>query len=102
MKKAAIESGATILNSAFHTFNPNGVSGIVIIAESYLALHTWPEYGYAALDIFTCGDTVNPRTALDVLEKDLKAASVKSLELNRGAVQDHHVLQQEPFPEPAL
>ena len=53
MKRAALECGATIVSSTFQTFNPHGVSGVIVIAESHLAIHTWPEYGYAAVDVFT-------------------------------------------------
>jgi len=49
-------SGATYINHFFHKFSPQGVSGVVVIAESHLSIHTWPEDGYAALDVFTCGD----------------------------------------------
>ncbi|MEM8528063.1 MAG: adenosylmethionine decarboxylase [Bacteroidota bacterium] len=55
-RKAAMEMGATILSSNFHPFAPIGVSGVVIIKESHLTVHTWPEYAYAAIDIFTCGE----------------------------------------------
>jgi len=59
MLEAARRTGATIVTQTFHHFSPHGVSGAVIIAESHLAIHTWPEYGYAAVDLFTCGDTVS-------------------------------------------
>lgn len=49
------EAGATVVQSTFHAFNPIGASGVVVIAESHVTIHTWPEHGYAALDIFTCG-----------------------------------------------
>jgi S-adenosylmethionine decarboxylase len=52
------ESGATYINHYFHQFSPQGVSGVVVIAESHLSIHTWPEQGYAALDVFTCGDKI--------------------------------------------
>jgi len=55
---AAKDSGATVLDKSFHHFAPQGVSGVVLIAESHLSLHTWPEHAYAAVDIFTCGTTV--------------------------------------------
>lgn len=84
MNQAAKESSATIVNSVFHHFNPYGVSGAVIIAESHLAIHTWPEYGYAAVDVFTCGDTINPWKAFDYLEKIFKAERSESVELPRG------------------
>lgn len=54
LKHAAIEAGATVVQSNFHQFSPYGVSGVVVIAESHLTIHTWPEHGYAAVDIFTC------------------------------------------------
>lgn len=56
MRRAAELMGATIVTSAFHHFSPLGVSGVVVIQESHLTVHTWPEHGYAAVDIFTCGD----------------------------------------------
>ncbi len=49
-------SGATYINHYFHKFSPQGVSGVIVIAESHLSIHTWPEHGYAALDVFTCGE----------------------------------------------
>ena len=60
MVEAAETAGATVINSTFHHFSPYGVSGVVVIQESHLAIHTWPEFGYAAVDLFTCGDSVNP------------------------------------------
>lgn len=56
MCSAADKMGATVVTSNFHQFSPYGISGVVIIQESHLTLHTWPEYGYAAVDVFTCGD----------------------------------------------
>ena len=79
MKRAAIECGATIVNSVFHSFNPHGVSAVVVIAESHLAIHTWPEYGYAAVDVFTCGNTVDPGIASKALQEYLKADSIKTV-----------------------
>lgn len=84
MKNAAIKSGATIVDTSFHMFSPYGVSGVVVIAESHLAVHTWPEYGYAAVDLFTCGDDVNPWTAYRYLEKIFKAQYASTVEIKRG------------------
>lgn len=84
MNDAARACGATIVNSVFHHFNPYGVSGAVIIAESHLAIHTWPEYGYAAVDVFTCGETVDPADAVDYLEGALQAGHISVIEMNRG------------------
>ena len=61
--QAAKAASATVVDVSFHEFNPFGISGMVVIAESHLSIHTWPEYGYAAVDIFTCGDLIKPETA---------------------------------------
>jgi spermidine synthase len=84
MVEAAQEAGATVINSTFHHFSPFGVSGVVVIQESHLAIHTWPEYGYAAVDLFTCGDTVDPWTSYNFLKNALKAQHGSSMEINRG------------------
>ncbi len=81
---AASEAGATVLGESFHQFNPHGVSGVVIIAESHLFIHTWPECGYAAVDIFTCGDSVQPGKAAQKLIRGLGAKSHSILEIQRG------------------
>lgn len=84
MNDAARACGATIVESVFHRFNPHGVSGVVIIAESHLAIHTWPEYGYAAVDVFTCGDTITPEEAVAFLAIALKAEHHSFTGVNRG------------------
>lgn len=56
MEKAASEAEATVVETLIHQFNPHGLSGVVVIAESHLAIHTWPERNYAAIDVFTCGN----------------------------------------------
>jgi S-adenosylmethionine decarboxylase len=81
---AAREAGATVMGESFHRFEPHGVSGVVIIAESYLSLHTWPEYGYVAADIFTCGDSCRPEEAADLLIEALECKSPSITELRRG------------------
>ncbi len=81
---AASEAGATVLEESFHQFAPYGVSGVVIIAESHLFIHTWPECGYAAVDIFTCGDSVQPEKAAQKLIRELGAKSHSMLEIRRG------------------
>jgi S-adenosylmethionine decarboxylase len=87
MSEAAEACGATIVRSVFHAFNPIGVSGVVVISESHLAIHTWPEYGYAAVDVFTCGDTVDPRTAEAFLRDRFGAGSAVVNEISRGILQ---------------
>ncbi len=81
---AAIEADATVLGESFHRFDPQGVSGVVIVAESHLFIHTWPEYGYAAVDIFTCGDSSRPQKAAQFLIEKLGAKSSSTVELQRG------------------
>lgn len=84
MENAAEEAGATIINSTFHHFSPYGVSGVVVIQESHLAIHTWPEYGYASVDLFTCGDTVNPWVSYQMLKEAFEADHGSAVELSRG------------------
>ncbi|ERT68974.1 adenosylmethionine decarboxylase [Cetobacterium somerae] len=86
MNEAAKIANATIVESVFHHFNPYGVSGAVIISESHLAIHTWPEYGYAAVDVFTCGDKIDPWTAFKFLEDVFKSDRSESIEVPRGMV----------------
>lgn len=81
---AASAAGATVLGESFHQFAPQGVSGVVIIAESHLFIHTWPECGYAAVDIFTCGNTVQPEKAVRKLVRELKPKTHSMLEIQRG------------------
>jgi S-adenosylmethionine decarboxylase len=81
---AAKEAGATVIDKSFHQFAPQGVSGVVLIAESHLSLHTWPEHAYAAVDIFTCGTTVKIEVAADALIKSLGSRDPSVLEVKRG------------------
>jgi S-adenosylmethionine decarboxylase len=82
--RAAVEkSGATIVGETYHHFDPQGVSGSVLIAESHVSLHTWPEIGYAAADFYTCGD-INPRVGFAHLAATLGAGSHKMVEIVRG------------------
>ena len=84
MTASAQQAGATIINTTFHHFSPWGVSGVIVIQESHLAIHTWPEYGYALVDLFTCGDSVNPWIAFKYLKKVLKAQQHEAIEMLRG------------------
>lgn len=88
MMEATRNSGATIVTDTFHSFSPHGVSGVIVIAESHVAIHTWPEYGYAAVDIFTCGDTINPWTIQKHLEEGFSSQRVSSMEMRRGLFPD--------------
>ena len=88
MTEAAVRSGATVVQSVFHLFNPHGVSGVVVIAESHLAIHTWPEHGYAAVDIFTCGTDVDPWKAHEYIKKELGASHFSTVEMTRGELEE--------------
>lgn len=88
LKEAARRSGAVVVDTVFHRYNPQGISGIVVIAESHLSLHTWPEYGYAAVDCFTCGETVDPYKAIEYLKEQLSCKSISIRELSRGIPSD--------------
>ena len=70
---AAEKAGAMIVKADFHRFEPQGVSGVVVIAQSHITIHTWPELGYAALDVFTCGDNVDPLSAVVHVAEGLKS-----------------------------
>lgn len=83
---AAVEAGATVLGESFHQFSPQGVSGVVVVSESHLCIHTWPEYGYAAADIFTCGDSVQPEKAAEFLVRELSARSHSAVTMQRGVL----------------
>lgn len=102
MRDAALASGATIVQEAFHLFNPHGVSGVVVIAESHLTIHTWPEYGYAAVDLFTCGDDVDPEHAFDHLKAALGAETFSAIEMKRGVLNIVNGAQLRHKPEEIL
>jgi len=87
MVNAALEAGAEIRELVFHKFSPQGVSGVVVISESHLAIHTWPELGYAAVDVFTCGEKVNPWDACNYLAERFGAEYVNASEVKRGMSQ---------------
>ncbi len=82
--QAALKAGAEVREVALHRFSPQGISGVVVISESHLAIHTWPELGYAALDVFTCGDRVNPWTACNYVVEKFKAKDITATEMKRG------------------
>ncbi len=83
LEKAANAAKVTIVQSVFHQYSPQGVTGIVIIEESHLSIHTWPEYGYASVDFYTCGDGL-PEKALDVIKEGLKSGRAEVLMIDRG------------------
>ncbi|MDD3118868.1 MAG: adenosylmethionine decarboxylase [Victivallales bacterium] len=83
--KAARDSGATVIGADFHYFQPQGISGFVIIAESHFSVHAWPEFDYAAVDIFTCGEAIDFQAAVNSIRDGLQAGKVIiSAVMNRG------------------
>lgn len=76
--------GATLLHLHVEQFQPQGVTGLAVLAESHFSVHSWPEHGYLAADIFTCGDTAKPELAVDVLRKFFEPKSIEVAELHRG------------------
>ncbi|TDL79529.1 adenosylmethionine decarboxylase [Palleronia sediminis] len=75
--------GATLLHIHTHKFSPQGVSGVAVLAESHISVHTWPEIGYGAFDVFMCGDA-RPWLAVDVLKQAFATRDVRVRELYRG------------------
>ena len=86
MNAAALLANAHIVESVFHQFNPHGISGVVVIAESHFSIHTWPEHRYAAVDIFTCGDDVRADLAYNYMINHFKAKSSTMIEIKRGMI----------------
>lgn len=84
VSKAAVESGSTLLALTSHKFNPQGVTSLGLLAESHIAIHTWPETGYAAVDVFTCGTHCDPIKACRILVNQLQAGSHNQTVLQRG------------------
>ncbi len=87
MVEAAVASGATVLQANVHNFGDGfGVTGVVLLAESHISIHTWPEYKYAAIDVFVCGGKANPQAAVDYLENSFEAARVEIAKHARGTL----------------
>ncbi|MCL6548685.1 MAG: adenosylmethionine decarboxylase [Alicyclobacillus sp.] len=81
---AALEAGAEVREVAFHKFAPQGVSGVVIISESHLTIHSFPEHGYASIDVYTCGERIDPNVACDFITRALGATRLEAIEVPRG------------------
>jgi len=84
------ESGATLISKSFHHFSPYGVSGVVVIAESHLTIHSWPEHGYAALDVFTCDPRIDYDLVEQLLVSGFKAGRHHTQLLARGSLAEIH------------
>ncbi|AWT60744.1 MAG: S-adenosylmethionine decarboxylase proenzyme [Candidatus Moanabacter tarae] len=84
MISAAETAGATVVNSVFHGYSPQGLSGVVVISESHLTVHTWPELNYAAVDVFTCGEGNLGEDIGQALIRTFEASEYHSREIDRG------------------
>ncbi len=84
LRESTEACGATLLEEFIHPFAPQGVTGVAVISESHIMIHTWPEHGYAAVDVFTCGKKVTPEEVVPVLERYFRPANVQVMEMKRG------------------
>ena len=89
-------SGATLINLVTHSFKPQGVTGLALLAESHISIHTWPEIGYAAIDVFTCGDHTMPEKACKLLFKDFLAQHFSLKNIDREIPAGIQTLHREP------
>ncbi|RLF09424.1 MAG: S-adenosylmethionine decarboxylase proenzyme [Thermoprotei archaeon] len=84
MVEAVKVANGNVCGTFFHKFNPQGVTGVVVISESHVSIHTWPEHGYAAVDVFTCGERMDPWKACEYIVKKFKPSNMNVLEIKRG------------------
>jgi len=99
LTEAISRSGGTIIKPCFHQFSPHGVTGVIVIAESHVAVHTWPEFGYCALDVFTCGTQVNTEQIFEHVRLELQAQETSVMEVKRGTLvlPPHEELRHKPM-----
>ena len=84
LRDAAAACAATLKDVQVYHYSPEGVTGVAVLAESHITIHTWPEYSYAAVDVFTCGDDADPRVAIPVFRDHFEAERVQVMEVVRG------------------
>ena len=89
-------AGATLINLVTHSFKPQGVTGLALLAESHISIHTWPEIGYAAIDVFTCGDHTMPEKACELLAKDFLSKNLSFKNIAREIPSGIQTLYREP------
>ena len=89
-------AGATLINLIIHSFKPHGVTGLALLAESHISIHTWPEIGFAAIDVFTCGDHTNPEKACKLLFTDFSAKNFSFKNLDREIPTGIQALHRDP------
>lgn len=98
MREAALAAGATIVSESLHSFTPHGLTAFLLLAESHVSIHTWPEARYAAIDLYTCGGC-RPERSVDVLARRLQAEQVEAMWIDRGlegrgqkiSILNHHI-----------
>lgn len=88
LREATEACRATLLDLKVHTFSPQGVTGVAVVSESHILIHTWPELDYAAVDVFTCGNSTEPTAVLPVLQKHFAPQRVQVMEIRRGIVSE--------------
>lgn len=86
--KAAKILNLTVVNTTIHSFSPIGVSGVIVIEESHIAIHTWPEHNYIAIDFFTCNNAYNLSEGIDWLKTKFQAKSISHKEIKRGSLKE--------------
>jgi S-adenosylmethionine decarboxylase len=84
LREMVVALDVTLLDLKVYPFSPVGITGVAIVSESHLVIHTWPEYGYAAVDVFTCGAPRDPERAVAVLRRHYAPEHVTVMEINRG------------------
>lgn len=85
LREGAAAAGATVLEMRLHSFGPGaGVTGVALLAESHISIHSWPEHGYAAIDVFVCGRRCRPHAAVETIARMLGARDVRLTALARG------------------
>jgi len=100
MLEAAQKANTHSIGTFFHQFKPHGVSGVIIIEESHISIHTWPEHGFAAIDFFYCSEEVDPEKAIEVLIEGFKPTRISRVEFDRGSLKELNA--QEANPEQVL
>lgn len=88
LEEAVEACQGTLLDMKIHSFSPQGVTGFALIAESHISVHTWPELGYAAVDVFTCGDRIDPEAAIKSFKKYFQPAHIQLMQIIRGVLRE--------------
>jgi S-adenosylmethionine decarboxylase len=99
LSEAVNDAGATIIKQFYHEFNPPGITGVAILTESHISIHTWPEEGYVAVDLFTCGTQTDPKLAEKRFLEGFEPKDFTSVELKRGSPLIKGTLLSEAYSE---